>query len=246
MSAAAELEARLGGITVFACSAWADRFPGLVHGVTTRAAGLRFGSGPDADPDGWERLREAARFEHLARCRQVHGARVALCRRPPGPPGVHRLAEADALVTPDPGVLLAVTVADCVPVFVVDPDRRVAALAHAGWRGTAAGVVEATLAALRSLGSRPDSWHVYLGPAICKRCYEVGPEVLAALGADAAEGRLLDLRAEVARRARAAGADPARVRVSEACTRCDEGRFYSYRGGAGGRRMCAFVGWAAG
>jgi YfiH family protein len=256
MIAAAELEVHFGGLRVFRHEAWTGRFPRLVQGITGRAAELDFGAGPrterpadaassPAPAGGWERLRQAMGIGRIARCRQVHGSDVALCPDP-GPPGVRVLGEADALVTGAPDVLLAVTVADCVPVFIVDTERRIVGLAHAGWRGTAAGVVEATLEAMRRLGSEPRSWRLYLGPAICKGCYEVGPEVSGALGLSPAEGRFVDLRDRIAGRAVAAGVDPGRLTVSRACTRCQSDRFFSYRGGDRGQRMCAFLGWWAG
>ena len=81
-------------------------------------------------------------------------------------------------MTGQPGVLLTVTIADCVPVFIADPVRRAVGLFHAGWRGTAAGVFESGMATLgEAFGSTPGDITVHLGPAICGECYEVGPEV---------------------------------------------------------------------
>ncbi len=240
-----EVEIRLDGLAVFRQAAWASRFPGLVQGLTGREPRLRFGRGDEGEAgpdDGWSRLKRAAGLSRLARCRQVHGARVVGLTggdMAPGPCG-----EADALVTAADDMLLAVTVADCVPVFVVDPERRLLGLAHAGWRGIAAGVVEATLAALHDLGAGPESLHVHLGPAICGRCYEVGPEVPAALGDVPTEAGTVDLRGAIVRRARAVGVAAGQVTVSGHCTLCTRERFYSYRGGDRGRRMCAFLGWA--
>jgi len=98
---------------------------------------------------------------------QVHGADVAEVRAPwEGPaPG------ADALVTADPDLVLAVLVADCVPVLLAAPEAGVVGVAHAGRRGTAAGVVGALVAAVRDLGGRDLVARV--GPSICGRCYEV-------------------------------------------------------------------------
>ncbi len=239
-----EVASRLEGLTVFRQAGWATRFPGLVQGLTGREPRLRFGRGEQEEKgslDGWDKLRSATGLSRLARCRQVHGARVAGLT---GAVADREGGDADALVTGDDDLLLAVTVADCVPVFVVDPDRRLLGLAHAGWRGTAAGVVESTLAALEGLGARPESMHMHLGPAICGRCYEVGPEVPAALGDVPAGARRVDLRGVIVRRARAAGVRAGQVTVSGHCSRCARERFYSYRGGDRGRRMCAFLGWA--
>ncbi len=251
-----EVETRHDGLPVFRLAEWAARFPGLVQGVTGRTPQFEFGrhrasetvqpaSGrPLAARDGWERLRRATGIARLAHRRQVHGAQVAFCRNP-DVAAAGGAGEADALVTPCDGLLLAVTVADCVPVFAVEPERRLLGLAHAGWRGMAAGVVEAMLAALAELGAELGSLRVHLGPAICGRCYEVGPEVPVALGDVPADSQRVDLRAVIARRTLAAGIPPGQLTVSGLCTRCDRERFFSYRGGDGGRRMCAFLGWSA-
>jgi YfiH family protein len=168
-----------------------------------------------------------------------------LLETPPGP-GIRLAGDADALVTERRGLLLAVTVADCVPVFLVDAERGTLGLAHAGWRGTAAGVVERTLEVMGDLGSRVDSLFVHMGPSICGKCYEVGPEVPKALGLAPTTDSLLDLRRAVGDRVLTAGIGPSRLTVSEGCTRCESDRFFSYRGENSGQRMCAFLGWRAG
>jgi copper oxidase (laccase) domain-containing protein len=134
-------------------------------------------------------------------------------------------------------VLLAVTIADCVPVFVVDAGARAVCLLHAGWRGTAAGVLERGLERMTARGMGADV-HVHLGPAICGSCYEVGPEVFAALGEPVpSRPTPIDLRGVLARRAVAAGVDPSRVTVSAHCTRCTGSELFSHRGGDRGRQV---------
>lgn len=238
-----ECESRLGQLRVFRQVDWLARFPDLLQGVTGRDPTLDFGNG-QARENGWTRLLRTADVPSIARCRQVHGATVCHCDGIPSP-GISVLGEADAIVSAQPGVLLSVTVADCVPVFFVDPDCRALGLAHAGWRGAAAGVVQSTLAAIRTLGASPNSLYVHLGPAICGACYEVGPEVPAALGGLPETTRHVDLRAHIARAIVESGIDVSRITSSASCTRCDAGSFYSYRGGDRGRRMAAFLGWAA-
>ena len=252
-----EIERDLGGLRTCIQSEWRVRFPWLVQGTTLRRDDLDFGSrlpgDGQADVDAlrrrrraaWELLQRATGIREIARCSQVHGAGVARCEEP-GLDGVNVLAEADALVTRRLGVLLAVTVADCIPVFMVDPKRRVLGLAHAGWRGAAAGVVEAALASMSEFGAELDELCVHLGPAICGDCYEVGPEVAAALGRPSAGTTRVDLREVVATALAAAGIDPARLTVSDACTLHDSAAFYSYRGNDQVQRMCAFLGLAAG
>ncbi len=251
----AEQEVWLDGLRVFRQPAWADRFPQLAQGVTGRAADLDFSiagrlrqTGGGDSPrhpmasDGWRRLQAATGIAAVARCRQVHGNGL-VTQESDLAAGVHVLGEADALVTQQGGILLAVTVADCVPVFVVDPGNRLVGLAHAGWRGAAAGVVQATLEALCDRGSAVDSLYVHLGPAICGKCYEVGPEVVAALGGSAEGPRHVDLRRHIAEATVGAGINPRRITVSSRCTRCEADAFFSYRGGDRNARMCAYLGW---
>lgn len=101
---------------------------------------------------------------------------------------------ADALVTADPGTVLAVLAADCVPVVLYDPARHVLACAHAGWRGTVARAAAAAVAAMRSLGTRPADVIAGIGPAVAGERYEVGAEVF-----QAAERSLADATAQVLR-----------------------------------------------
>ena len=90
------------------------------------------------------------------------------------------VASTDALVTTDPGTVLAILVADCVPIILVDPQAQVLACVHAGWRGTVAGVTGAALHAMQGLGAQPERMRVAIGPAVAADRYQVGPEVAAA------------------------------------------------------------------
>ena len=177
----------------------------------------------------------------MVRSRQVHGASVRL--HEDLPPGEAVAGEGDGHLTRQPGLLLTVTLADCVPVFVADPPHRAVALLHAGWRGTAAGVLEAGLAAMdRAFGSAPGNLFVHLGPAICGECYEVGPEVFEALGDAPPPGPApIDLRGAIRRRALAAGIRADRLTVNAECTLCGDGRYFSHRRGDTGRHR-GFIG----
>ena len=110
-----------------------------------------------------------------------------------GPDGRLAVPDADALVTADPAPVLAILVADCVPIVLYDPVAQVLACVHAGWRGTVARVTDAALAAMASLGARPADVRAGLGPAIGPDRYQVGDDVagpaLQTLGGDA--GRVL-------------------------------------------------------
>lgn len=164
--------------------------------------------------------------------------------------------EVDALVTGAPGLALVVTTADCTPVFVYDPVRRAAGLAHAGWRGTAAGVAARTVQALvAEFGCRPRDLWAAVGPAIGPCCYEVDEPVVAAMAgapgyrsAWLRPGRRpgrwqLDLWAANRDQLVAAGVPPAQVAVAGICTACAVDRFYSYRAEAGrtGRQAAVLV-----
>ena len=87
---------------------------------------------------------------------------------------------ADALVTATPGTVLAILVADCVPIILYDPAAHVLACVHAGWRGTVARTAQAAIAAMCSLGSRPEDVIAGIGPSVAAGSYQVGQEVAAA------------------------------------------------------------------
>jgi polyphenol oxidase len=207
--------------------------------TTTRATGS-FGLASDepvaAVMGRWEALqRELASLGigRLASAAQVHGAEVAV--HAAGWNGWLRAPALDGHVTAEPATALAVTVADCTPVLVWHPRGGIAAL-HAGWRGTAAGILEAGLNRLEAQGFPTPECHVYLGPAICASCYEVGPEVLSAVtGMPAAGKGCLDVRDALVTRARRLGV--ASLHVSQECTRCHGEQFFSHRAGDTGRQL---------
>ena len=249
MSRAGERLARGAGLPAHRLAGWEEEHPGLRAGVTAGPEAGDLGLASERTPWEWlERMEEALAAlggRGIAVPRQVHGSRVV---EVPGRfEGVLVPGEADGLCTDETGTFLAVTVADCVPIFVLDPERRALALLHAGWRGAAAGVVEAGLSALTErYGSRRSDLRLHLGPSICGSCYEVGPEVPRALGREADEKVLLDLRAELADRAVSGGVAPESVTRSTACTRCGADQFFSYRGTGTAKRMAAFLGWQTG
>lgn len=233
-----------GEIPALVHPSWARDLPWLVQGTTRCGAESdRFDLGIFSDAStavsvarAWERLREGTGCRTVVHARQVHGAAVRV--HGPGSPGLHLAEACDGHATATPGVLLAVTVADCVPVFLVDPQRRAVALLHAGWRGAAAGILERGVETLRErMGSVPTALRAHLGPSICAACYEVGPEVFAALGLPAPPAPApVDLRAILAARAVAAGLEAARITVSDHCTLCGEAGLFSHRRGERARQ----------
>lgn len=139
---------------------------------------------------------------------------------------------------------MAVTVADCVPAFLVAPERETSAVVHAGWRGAAAGILERAVATLRDrFGIPAAEVALHLGPSICGDCYEVGPEVHEGLGEPTPPGPSpVDLRGNLARRAEAVGIPASEITVSTLCTRCGPVDLYSHRGGDAARQV-AYLGW---
>lgn len=213
--------------------------PGLLHGF-----GLRF-PGPRED------ARSAARAAFAGRgtvyfLRQVHGCEVAT---PPWtePPS------ADGSITEEPGSILAIETADCLPVLIVDPVARRVAAAHAGWRGTAKEVAKRAVESLLDAGSRVDDLVAALGPSNGPCCYEVGPDVEEAFGAEGARffvpGRSARKHLDVAAANRAqlldAGVRADRLDVLSLCTQCRPDLFFSYRrDGAQAGRMISVIGFA--
>ncbi|MGH8675044.1 MAG: peptidoglycan editing factor PgeF, partial [Burkholderiales bacterium] len=204
--------------------------------VTTRALGdMRKGAA------GRERLRALVPAEPLW-LHQVHGTRVhdAQLARSSGAP-----LEGDAFVAHGPGPVCAIQAADCMPVLLASEAGDALGIAHAGWRGLAAGVIEATLQAMNVAPQRMVAW---LGPAIGPRVYEVGDEVRDAfVERDAAASAaflaarpghwLLDLYA-IARQ-RLARAGVAQVFGGTLCTYSDREKFFSFRRDQTTERMAA-------
>lgn len=216
-----------------------NALPGLVAGFTTRAF-----AAPDEPLDA-VRARLAAHegFSDVASVGQVHGADVAVVAS-----GGHTPAH-DGLVTRRTGVLLTTVSADCALVLLADAEAGVVGACHAGWRGAVAGVLGATLAAMRSQGARPDRLHAYLAPCISAEAFEVGEEVAAEFPPEVVRRRPewprphVDLRAFLRAVLREAGVPEAHVEASTACTARETARFFSYRAEHGRTgRMIGFIG----
>jgi YfiH family protein len=207
--------------------------------TTTRASGS-FGLASD-EPAGlimerWRQLRDelAPGGARLATATQVHGAKVVVHES--NWKGWLRVDAADGHVASDRGLALAVSVADCVPIFIAHPSGAVGLL-HSGWRGTAARIVERGIEALGQCGFAANELRVHLGPSICGNCYEVGADVFRELHERDSSGgsARVDLRAIIAKHARSAGVR--HLTTSALCTRCDNDRLYSHRAGDAGRQI---------
>ena len=206
--------------------------------------GSRCGDAPDAVAENRRQLQAALALPSAPRwLRQVHGVGVAV------EPGFDE-PEADAAVTATPGTVLAMLTADCLPVVLAARDGGEVAAAHAGWRGLRAGVLEATVAAMRTPADQLVAW---LGPAAGPEAYEVGDEVFRAFTAGDARARVaflptrpghwkVDLAMLARQRLLEAGVTG--IHGGGLCTISDPARFFSHRrDGRGGR--IATLAWIA-
>ena len=232
--------------------------PAGVHAITTLRGpagssaapfdrfdmGLRNGDDPAVVAGNRALLAEGLGLPSAPRwLRQVHGSRVAI------EPRADDEDEADAAVTVAPGTVLAILTADCLPVVFCSSDGRVIAAAHAGWRGLASGVLEATVDAM---DVPPDTLLAWLGPAAGPRSYEVGAEVhdafvgrdqqAAAAFAPTRPGHwCVDLYALARQRLHTAGLDPRTIHGGGLDTIADPARFYSHRRDHHTGRMATLV-----
>jgi len=160
---------------------------------------------------------------------------------------------ADAAVSDRRGLLLGLKVADCVPVLLYDPIRRVVGAVHAGWRGTAQGILKNTIGKMaEAFGSDPGDILVAIGPAIRWCCYEVGRDVLDAVRKATGEGEYhmerdgrlcLDLQSANKYQALSVKIQGGNISIAEECTCCRPERFYSYRHAKGPTgRQGGFIG----
>ena len=238
---------RPGPLPLYDLPDW--RSHGVVAGITGRGTepgrGFDLGLWTEA-PVGevmsrWRAFRRAHQgFETVVLGNQVHGTVV---ERADAARGWIHVEGVDGWVTTTPGVLLTVTVADCIPVYMMVPNRGVALL-HAGWRGTAGGILTAGMARITAVtGSAPRDVVMHLGVGICGACYEVGSEVMTGCGVsvDGPGPWHLDLRERLAGEGRRLGIE--RISTSAWCSAHDRASFYSHRAshGADGR-MVAYVG----
>ncbi|WP_305805734.1 peptidoglycan editing factor PgeF [Stenotrophomonas sp. YIM B06876] len=181
--------------------------------------------------------------------RQVHGTGVLRFTAPPQAQGVEVEPEADAAMTSVPGVVLAILTADCLPVVFAARDGSEVAAAHAGWRGLADGMLEATLAAMRAPAAQVIAW---LGPAAGPAHYEIGSDVRDAfLAHDPAAAAAFhatrpghwraDLYALARQRLQAAGMRAADLHGGTQCTIAEAQKYFSHRRDRRSGRMATVV-----
>ena len=220
---------------------------GVTHGFFTRAGGASsgvfqglncgFGSSDQHEIVALNRARVAEAMggtpAQLAGVTQIHSATVVtLTEAPADKP------DADAMVTATPGLILSILTADCQPVLFADKEAGVIGAAHAGWKGTIAGILEDTVTAMEALGAKRENITAVIGPSISQRAYEVGEDFFdrviseddtaARWFANGENGRyLFDLPGYGLHRLRQAGVGQAAW--TRHCTYGDPARFFSYR-----------------
>lgn len=194
------------------------------------------------------RMAEAVGFklECMVVGQQIHSSNIAVVRETDAGKGAKenasRLLSTDALVTNKRNICLMVMTADCVPVLLFDPEKKVIAAIHAGWRGTVGGIVDKTIDLMnREYRVNPENLVAAIGPSIGKCCFEVGEEVKDAFGKYDADcsgfvsggkeaGKYqVDLREANRLQLLKAGVLDERIEVADKCTCCLHEEFYSYR-----------------
>jgi YfiH family protein len=228
------------------------------HVFTTRQLQLRHATPAKSIVAAWGEAAAAigVRLERVARIKQVHGSTVRVIRDTGRGALPQERPPADAVISNQAGLALAVQVADCVPVLLVDAVTGAAGAIHAGWRGTQAGISRGAVQAMRrELGVEPQNLIAAIGPSIGPCCYEVGPEVFDAFRRCATEDQLarwfstpapgslrLDLWTANRDQLIASGIPSDHVFVASLCTRSHLDVFESYRAdGENAGRMAALI-----
>ncbi|MGH7907964.1 MAG: peptidoglycan editing factor PgeF [Candidatus Binataceae bacterium] len=235
-------------------SEWASH--GIDHGFFGRAGGVSQGTYASLNLSAWVGDDPAAVRTNWSRAEAIIGPhqKIALLNQVHGAV-IHRIrAEycggrllGDGMVASQPGVMLGVMTADCVPILMADAENMILGALHAGWRGTLAGIATAGVHAMRKAGAMLPQIQVALGPAIGQCCYEVDDELGARfeseyqfagrhITAGARPGKaMLDLRGIIADQFVAVGLAREAVWYAGPCTRCANDRFFSRRGAGGVR-----------
>jgi YfiH family protein len=218
-----------------------DRIPGIVHAFSTRRGERNdFSLGPANSPNPMVQINRA-RFTAaisaagwpIIKLKQVHSNIIVDVI---DTSAAGEAVEGDAAITELPGVMLGVLTADCVPILIADREARAVAAVHAGWRGTAAGIAEATVERLTEK-FQVDPWNLVaaIGPHIGPCCYEVGEDVADQIDI-AAIVRMpefskphIDLAAANVAQLMRSGIPEPQIEKSSLCTKCRDDLFHSFR-----------------
>ena len=231
---------------------------GLQHAITTREGGVsrppaqsfnlarRSGDDPAAVDENRRRLERALAPGRLVFIRQVHGNTVLSLAQQPADERSLVAGTGDAFITDQAGLLLTILVADCQPVLLFDPRRRVVANVHSGWRGSIANVIGATVAAMvHDFGCRPNDLLAGVGPSLGPCCAEFinyRKEIPEAFWRRRVSKHHFDFWAISHDQLTAAGLAAEHITLSRVCTRCQSQRFFSYRAGHKVGRFAAVIG----
>lgn len=181
--------------------------------------------------------------KHLVIPKQVHSNNVQLCTTP------GELTETDAVISKSMDIVLSIQVADCIPLFMLDKNSKMVGLVHAGWRGTAKGIVDKTINEFKNMNERTDDIIALIGPSIKQCCFEIGPEVAEQFSNDyviqgTGDRSFLDLQGVVKNKLNTAGINNENIINLNECTCCQPDKYYSYRrDGKHAGRMIAVCGW---
>jgi polyphenol oxidase len=245
-----------------ALTAW--EIPGLVHGFGGRLGGVSTGPftsfnlaasvGDEAVAENWRRWGLLHPNLRVARLSQVHGKLV----RQVDATHFGARREVEGMVTATPGLALCIFTADCVPILMVDAERRVAGALHAGWRGTLAGIVGEGVRAMVASGARLSAIRAALGPSIGLCCFEVDAGLAENFASQVAGSSrhtragkpgkaYLDLRAILRDQLEREGLEAESITNVGPCTRCANDRYFSRRanGGATSGLQMTFVAFTA-
>ena len=231
--------------TISSPHAFSTRLGGVSEGhLSSLNLSVRRGDSAENVRENWRRLGKAAGMDltEVVYARQIHSRIVPVVTRADAQnPWLAPHLECDGFVTAEPGLPVAIFVADCIPVLLEDLAHGVVAAVHCGWRGSVQDILGAALEQMRSLGAEPEDVSAAIGPGIGACCFEVGPEVAegvdALLGGNTAglirpgagDRLFVDLKAANARRLQQLGVKPERIAVSDACTMCDPEELWSHR-----------------
>lgn len=238
---------------------------GTLQGFTTRHEGvsrppynsLNLGTNTEDAPHSVEGNRSilarafGLTLEKLVTVRQTHGSDILVIDEPNDDFSHYLSLECDAIITNQPGVMIGVTVADCVPILLADPVKRVVAAVHAGWQGTALRITQQTVSGMQRLfGCNPQDIQAAIGPCIAPCCYEVDQPVKDSFDknntpwepvAEATSPGHWRLDMALANRLQLeeAGLPSAAIQTAGSCVCCHKELYFSYRrdGGETGRQM---------
>lgn len=241
-----------------------EQVPGLVHGVYTRRGGVSLppnatlnvawnnGDDPAAVRENLSRVRESLGTRFLASSLQVHGDDIHILSDDAGegdePAGfLIRAPSGDGLVTTRRDVGLMIKIADCQAVFLVDPEHRVIANVHCGWRGSVRNIAGRAVALMRErFGSRPQDLLAAVSPSLGPCCAEFRnfrDELPQAFWPYQARPTYFDFWEITRRQLMEAGLEGDRIEIAGRCTVCHRQDYFSYRGEKTTGRMAAVIGW---